>query len=142
MTNRRPDIHCTGCEVYCYSLSYLPSEQKFPTSHYCDECKKAIDRNVRSESMLNYAWYKMFHNVSRQFQQTHQLSQTDINKIGSFGWTMRYREAPEERPFDGDPNKMTMGEWREIAKKKLTYYKQYCSKRELTLLRLLILTAH
>jgi len=40
MTNRRPDIHCTCCRTYCYSLSHIPSEQEWPKNHSCDACKE------------------------------------------------------------------------------------------------------
>ena len=68
MTNRRPDIHYTGCGAYCYSLSHLPWEQAFPAAHYCAKCRSAINRGVRSGAMLNRAWYGMVGAAQEQLQ--------------------------------------------------------------------------
>lgn len=141
MTDRRPDIHCSGCGKYCYSLSHRPHEQKFPTVHYCTECADAIKRGIRSGLMLDHAWYIMFGTVHQQLQQVRTLSPADISTIGSFSWTMRGLCIPSERKFEG-VNKMSIKEWKEIAKEKLAYFKRYCNKKEFTLLNTLVAVAH
>jgi hypothetical protein len=141
MTDRRPDIYCLGCHTYCYSLSHLPYERVESTAHYCEECQAAVDRGMRSGAMLNHAWYMLVEVYCQKFQKKRKLSEAAKSKIDSFGWTMRYSCSPKERPFKDDPNKMTVAEWKDIAKLKLTHYQQYCNKEELLLINEFISSA-
>lgn len=142
MTDRRPDIHCLGCGTYLYSLSHIESQRVSRSSPYCASCDGAVRRGMRSGAMLNRAWYEQVGGFERQLARVRKLSERDKDTIGSFGWTMRYSGTPKERRILSDPDAMTAPEWKEIAKEKLAYFKKYCSRRELVLLRALIKTAH
>lgn len=144
MTNRRPDIHCDGCGKYCYSLSHRPDEQVFPDSHYCEKCRNAISRGMRSGEMLNLAWYRRTELAKRQLQKMRKLSRGNIDTIHSFMVTMQHSCTPKERPFaiTNEPNAMTPAEWRQISRQKLKRYKKYCNQKEYALLSAYADVAH
>jgi len=141
MTNRRPDIHCTGCGTYCYSLSHRPEEQVFPVVHYCENCTAAIGRGVRTSAMLNHAWYGMCGAMQLPFQKIRELAPAELSLIRSFSWTEKFSRLRRERKFEKDPNKMTAREWKEIAEKKLRHFAQYCGPREIAFLNSFIQSA-
>lgn len=143
MTDRRPDVNCTGCGTYCHSLSPTAKAEDFPTAHFCDKCLGHICADRRSIAMLNYAWYVRTGEVEEQFKLARKLRQPALDKIRSFCFTMRNEGVTGALPFDGDPLAMSVSEWKKIAQNKLALYrrKQKPSQKNIDLLRAFIRAA-
>lgn len=124
MTDRRPDVHCTGCGAYCHSLSHRPDEQTFPSQHFCTKCGFARERGWRRPELLNHWFAVLGQEYVEVYVRLHPERQPLRDGLRRFVLTSSRRYEPKELPRRHDRQIMTQYEWADLAMRKLKLFEK------------------